>query len=236
MTGWMSRVRHRGSDAETGITLVEMVVTIFLTLVILGTTGTTMVLGLRGSRTSMLRTQNTQDASLILERITKPLRMAIRPLADPSTAPFVTGGSPATGTGTDVTFYAAINTIVGSSAPTGPAKYRFYLNTTTGDLVEQVTPVTVSGGNFSWPSNTTATYTIGRGLTVPQKIFTYCDENYDQTKEDIGPLDATEASTVDSVALRLSVEKPSTPDVPATVLQNRVNLPNHSATFVPPTG
>ena len=211
--------------------MVEMMITIFLTMVILGTTGTTMVLGLRGSRTSMVRTQNTQDASIILERITKPLRMAIRPLANPPTAPFVTGGTPATGTATDITFYAAINTIVGTSAPTGPTKYRFYLDTNTGNLIEQVTPVTVSGGTFTWPASTTVTYTIGTGLTKSQSIFTYTD----QDNNDLVTLDATEAFTVDSVGLKLSVDKPSTPDLPPTVLVNRVNLPNHSGTFILPT-
>jgi Tfp pilus assembly protein PilW len=217
---------------DAGITMVEMMVTIFLALVILGTTGTTMVLGLRGSRTSMVRTQNTQDASLILERMTKPLRMAIRPLANPPTAPFVTGGTPATGTSTDVTFYAAINTIVGSDMPTGPTKYRFYLDTTTGNLIEQITPVTISGGLFTWPATTTATYTIGMGLTKTQSIFTYYDDN----NVNLGALDATDAFTVDSVGLQLSVDKPTTPDVPPTVVVNRVNLPNHSGTFILPTG
>ena len=75
------------------------------------------------------------------------------------------------------------------------------------------------------------TYTIGTGLTKTQSIFTY----YDQNNVDLGTLDATDAFTVDSVGLRLSVDKPTTPDLPPTVLVNKVDLPNHSGTFILPT-
>jgi len=52
----------------------------------------------------------------------------------------------------------------------------------------------------------------------------------------LGTLDATDAFSVDSVGLQVSVDKPTAPDVPPTVVVNRVNLPNHSGTFILPTG
>ena len=210
--------------------MVEMMVTIFLTMIILGVTGTTMVLGLRGSRTSMVRTQNTQDASIILERVTKPLRMAIRPLANPPTAPFVTGGTPATGTSTDVTFYGAINTMASQRTVTGPTKYRFYLDTTTGNLVEQITPAKPTGSTFDWPASTTVTYTIGTGLTKTQSIFTYYDQNNSRSR------DAGCRGRIHRGLGRIEAERGQADHSgpAATVLVNKVDLPNHLRDVHPP--
>lgn len=156
------RVRARGGDS--GITLVELLVTTVITTILLAALGITFTSTLQASRASTTRTSATAEARLAMDVVAQRLRVAVRPPNKLSM--FVAAGA------RNVSFYASL-TSAGVASP-APSLVEYTVDTTARCLRETVTPASGVAPDYTWTTGA-RTRCLGNGDLNPDgsAIFRY---------------------------------------------------------------
>ena len=214
---------RRDGAGDAGLSLAELVVTMFLGSLVLGVLGTTFAAG-RGTTSGIsARTTNTQQERAALNSLTKNLRVAAAP--DPASsspqAPFCYARP------SEVLFYT-------NTAPGSPVTLVRFSVDANGNLIEQQQPAPTSS-TFA-PCSTT-TFAINRTLasnvlTTPG-IFTFNTTATTALPTGVPlvfvgttGLATADLAKVDTISISLRIQTPTNPVVPATTVQTQVRLPN----------
>ena len=208
------RLRRR----DEGLGLVELVVSSLVGLIILVTAGALLISATRASNTQALSDVNARGATTAMNAMSRYLHAATTYPTSAGTLPAFTS----TGMGaTDITFYAYVNLV---STAAQPVKVRYYVDSTTKNLMEQLYSSTCSvTTGFCTFSPTATTVNLGGPVasptsdTPPVPLFVYLNAGGAQT---------TVASAVQSVQINLEYGS-ATPGAPGnTHLTNTVALLN----------
>ena len=139
------------ADDDAGITLIELILSMVISLIVLGTATTFFVGMLQQSSASATNTTNTSLARVALDSWSSLLSVA----DSPTTAGAVTGRI-ASLTSTNVVFYADINNRTGTSGRTAPTEIS--LTIANGQLTEQhYAPTTPTAATSTYPTTPTST-------------------------------------------------------------------------------
>ena len=226
MSPVLSRIRRR-LTGQGGFTLVEMIVVTVILGVVLAAVQTTLIMTQKTVGQNASRIDQTQQAKLAVDAMSKTLRTAVLPAllgcqTCDSTA-FIQG------TSNSVSFYANINN---DSNAIGPSRVSYTVNAN-GDLVETIQPPDAhAANNFSYtyctpgPGCTVLTRVLARRVPTSLAVFTYYDANGAVVTP---PLTATTLAQVDSIDLVVKVQDTSNGTPPATTFVTRVTLPNADA-------
>ena len=212
---------HRG---ERGSQLVELVLTVALLGLVLGTVYAGISSLTNAAEGTSIRLQNLEEARLIMASTTKDIRTATSPGA--ADAAFVTA------TPMELEFYANINN------PDAAASIVHLRVNAATKLVEEVTPATDETGSSpctqqpcSYLESAMTTRFVGRyvvnSVSSGRPLFTY----YDVAGVEVPTDPVTGVATDDLLRIRavtvsLAVSKTPAYNVATTTLENRVGLPN----------
>lgn len=214
----MNRLRHRLHRDESGITLVELMVTIGLLSIVLGVVTQGFLSVMNATTGGALRLENLGEARLLMDNMTKDLRTAVR--LGSTSSPFLLADD------REVTFYGNLNL-----STSCPKKIHLYVDSQSR-LIEEVTEPDSGGTPPSCAyTGTSKKRFVGRYVANPTSvpIFTYY---YDNGTTDVAftaaqtPLSAADLLPVNGVGIHLSVRKPTNYSVADTTLINKVRLPN----------
>jgi Tfp pilus assembly protein PilW len=204
------RLHHR----DEGLTLVELVISTFLGLIILVTAGALLISTTRSSGIQATSDTNARGASTAMNAMSRYLHAA-------TTYPTATGTQPAFASmsATDVTFYAYVNLV---STAAQPVKVRYYIDSTTKTLFEQLYSSTCSvSTGFCTFSSTPTTVNLGGPVASPTSdgtaLFVYLNA---------GGAATTDASLVQSVQVNLEYGSSKAGSAGDTHLTNTVALLN----------
>lgn len=221
--------RLRRNDA--GVSLVELVVTMAVGSIVLAAVGTVFVGVMRTVSTVNATTNDTGDARIGMEALTRGLRTAIRPKGEEAA---VLVAKP-----NEVQVYSSLNR---PGTPTNdpiPTKISFFWDSTTHCLNQQSVPGTANTGSdyashpYVW---TSAPSTVCLLRTTVPPAFQYFTTGLVTTgtpatdvpgiPTPVSGLTLTDRSTVVSIGMSLTVDNPaSTEDRPVSTT-DRVTLPN----------
>ncbi|NHC14008.1 PilW family protein [Motilibacter deserti] len=228
-------LRRRRPNGDSGITLAELVVAMFVGGIVLsGVTALSIaVQGSVGKATA--RSSATSDVRIALGYMTARLRVAVSP--DGGATPAFTYAGP-----DKVVFYASLSKP--SNRPTRwdkprPVKVEYWVDSGTGCLMQAETAPTEAAAPYSWTSGRTTTC-LARGTVNPpdstgtrRPIFTYYAQNVLAMKEFVAVTpDATGAvadaarPSIASVAIDLSLQPAKPAGVTPARAQTRLTLPN----------
>lgn len=203
------RLRH-----DEGITLIELVVSTLLGLLILVTAGALLISSSKVSDVQVTSDVNTRGGSTAMNTISRYLHAA-------TTYPTATGTQPAFVNmgASDVTFYAYVNLV---STAAQPVKVRYYIDSSTKNLIEQLFSSTCSATTgFCTFSSTPKTVNLGGPVASPTSdgtpLFAYLNA---------GGATTTDASTVQSVQVNLEYGSATAGTAGNTHLTNTVALLN----------
>jgi Tfp pilus assembly protein PilW len=219
-------LRLRTSGRDDGLSLAELVVTMFVGTMVLTVLGTIFT-SARGATSGVsARTTNTQQQRSALDALTKNLRTAVSP--GTSTTPFCYAQP------TAVLFYANIT-------PGGQPTLIKYSIDASGNLLEGRQPPPSSS---TYAPCSTTTFAINRIVArnvTSTAVFTFNSAPTTANPNGV-PLSfvgtpaavATSAasgvtpdiSLIDNVSIKLAVQTPSSPVVPPTTVTTVVQLPN----------
>jgi hypothetical protein len=212
----------RRSRGDEGLSLAELVVTMFLGSLVLSVLGTSFAVSRGATSGISARTTNTMQERTALNALTKNLRAAVAPDAASATPPFCYAQPSA------VLFYT-------NTAPGNPATLVKYSVDASKNLIEQQQPAPTA---TTWAPCSTTTFAITRTLAnnvaISPGIFTF-----NTTPTVASPngaplpfvgspaaLSLADTSRVDTITISLDVQTPSSPTVPATTVITQVRLPN----------
>lgn len=149
----LARRLHRG---QAGITLVELLVALSVSVIIVGAVAGFFAAALRATSTNSAADTNTRRSTIVMNVLTRYIHAAtVLPKTDGTYAPAITAAS-----GTDVTFYAYVNLTNGTA--TQPVLVRFYVDANK-NIVEQQWDGTVdANGYYSFPDP---------GSTTPSRVI-----------------------------------------------------------------
>jgi hypothetical protein len=205
--------RRRAGRDERGTTTLEVVATLLLTSVVMGTVFAGMSSGSRATEGASARLRNLDEARVLMATVSKDVRTAVRLSA--GTSPFVLADK------NEAIFYANIDT-------TGaPKKVRISVDAS-NRLIEQVwSPDPGSTApNYTYNTTTPKLRLVGRYVanTATNPIFTYVDSNDNVLGP--APLSAANLLSIKAIRLSLIVYRSSAFNKNSTTLVNRVRLPN----------
>jgi len=209
-------ISRRVRRHDEGLGLVELLVSTLLGLIILVTAGALMISTTRASNVQAKSDINARGAGTAMNVMSRYLHAA-------TTYPTSSGTQPAFANmgATDVTFYAYVNLV---STAAQPVKVRYYIDSTTKNLMQQLYSSTCSvTTGFCTFSSTATTTNLGGPVasptsdTPPAPLFVYLNA---------GGAATTVASAVQSVQVNLEYGS-STPGAPGnTHLTNTIALLN----------
>jgi prepilin-type N-terminal cleavage/methylation domain-containing protein len=218
--------------SDSGFTLVEMVMVLFLLGIVMAFTLNSMASYERAATGGIRRLENLDEARTLMEVISKDIRTAAKLTVTGS--PFLPDpAQPTTYVLADdnsVTFYANLN--LGGST-TCPKKVHLYVNANK-EIIEEVT----EPNDFALPPCTNAwTIKLPRPRLVGQYVANAADEPVFTYYYDNGgvltafptsatPLTTANGALVSSVGIELAIRKDTSLWVSPTTLVNRVRLPN----------
>ena len=219
---WLKNIRAgRSRRDDEGISLAELVVTMFLGSLVLAVLASSFA-SARGATSGVsARTMNTKQQRVALDSLTKNLRAAVGPDAASATPPFCYARS------TAVQFYA--NTNPGS----GATLVRYSVDAA-GNLIEQQQPAV--GSTVAGCSTTSfrTTRTLANNVLTGGGLFVF--RTVPSSAEPLGAvlpfagspasLSAADLARVDTISLQLSIQTKSSPVVPASTVTTQVRLPN----------
>ena len=204
------RLRRR----DEGLGLVELLVSTLLGLIILVTAGALLISTTRASNIQAKSDVNARGAGTAMNAMSRYLHAA-------TTYPTSTGTQPAFANmgATDITFYAYVNLV---STAAQPVKVRYYIDTTTKNLIEQLYSSTCSvTTGFCTFSATPTTINLGGPVASPTSdgtaLFVYLNA---------GGAATTVASAVQSVQVNLEYGSSTAGTAGNTHLTNTVALLN----------
>jgi prepilin-type N-terminal cleavage/methylation domain-containing protein len=225
MTRLLMRVRDRRGDE--GMSLVELLVAMVVFSSLMAVVTATAIMTMQSSRNTDARNQDLGRIRLTLENMSKMLRTAAQPPVPAGVTPpnaFISANA------RDVSFY-------GYNQPgAAPSIIRYYVNAT-NQLVEEVTPSTQCAWPYTWNAASKKSRTLARSLTPNQAVFSFNAQPTTPSPQGSPlPTSGTPAAVgagdlvnVDNVLMTLSIDVPTSPDIPPTVGTTQVQLRNHDA-------
>jgi hypothetical protein len=190
----------------------------------------TAILGTRQSGSSQIRLENSAQARVGMEAMSKSIRTTVLPaqLLD-TTCTGCLSSAVISANGTSVTFYGNLN-----NTGVGPSRVRYEVvqdgTKPLGNIVETVwNPIDLGGGQYTFctpgPGCASRSRVLSRGLLWPSpQLFYYYDNA--GTELDSFPLSASDLAKVDSMDLSVQVRTSKAYGTPATTLLLRVAMPN----------
>lgn len=228
----LSRPR-RGRGDDDGMTLVELLVSIGL-FTVLGLAVTGLTIGtFRTARSVGARNDDVAKVQVAMDAMSKYIRTAAQPppaLGGPSLTAVISAGP------TDLTFY-------GYDKPgAAPSLIRYYVDAG-NRLIEEHTPSLQCQAPFQWNAADKRTRVLATNLTPGQAIFGYntAPQPAPTPMPTGSPLPTTgtppvvaavSLGSIDSVAIMLSVDVPTSPDIVSTTATTVVQLQNHDADVI----
>jgi len=219
----------RARTDERGITLVELLVAMSLSLIVLTIAGSFLVASQKASVTAASVSQNTRAASVAMNEIGRVLRAATDnpvPTGDDSQYAFQYASA------TSVRFFAYVNL---DSTLSKPVQVQLTLDPTTKRLTEtKWNGAAVSGNSsyFAFPlasgPTLSATATSRRTLAssvVNTVAFTFRDASDNPLGSSTSPVAAADLPNIRTVSITMTVGAGST-DPNAVTLTNTASLPN----------
>lgn len=213
---------------EQGISLVELIVAMTLSVLILTIAGSFLISTQRASVTARAVNENTRTASAAMNEMTRVVRSA-------TDNPVSTGDDPQYAfqyaSPTSVRFFTYVNT---SSTASQPVEVQLTLDPTARTITETKwagTAVPYSD-YFTFPMGSGATLTASPTSTrtladsvVPTAVFTYWSASNSQLGSSVAPVGASDLPNIRRVTVTVTTGS-SASDPRATTLTNSVNLPN----------
>lgn len=214
----ISRVRKIRMDE--GVSLAELLVSMMIVSIVLVCTATLLVASVRQFRFSTAKSDSQADSRLLIEQVTRDLRVAV---PSPQGVGLAGGATFSDASPLTMTFY----TSRGGTA-TAPVKLTYSVDSTKRCLVRSATTALVdASGNASYlPANTKSRCVNPGRLDTSLPIFTYFTLSEDATVA-AATLPA-DIADIGSVNIRLSVTSPNATEVPPTVVTQTVTLTNLS--------
>jgi prepilin-type N-terminal cleavage/methylation domain-containing protein len=210
--------RLRPTD-QKGFTLIELLVA----MTVLAVVTTLAYRGLetinRNAEGATDRLQNLDEARLLMDTVTKDLRTAVD--LNSSTPAFISADD------RTVTFYGNLNS-------TQPRKIEIFVDAQ-NRLVERVTLPSGSAPftNSSF-TGTPIVRIVGRFVSGTDPIFTYIHTSGTEFTADQTPLPTASLTDIGTVGVSIAIQKTSRGFTNATVLEDRVRLPNILNNLPPP--
>lgn len=182
-------------DADAGFSLIELLVTMTLTLIV-GSIATAMLVATSGQAASTgSQSLTVSRARIALNSIISLLQSADTPTGNPGAA----ANRFDTMTATQLVFYSDVNNRSAQNTRTAPVKVSLQLSST--QVIESLyqPTSTTAGGTSNYPSNPTSTVTLLGGDTATMaagSTFTYCTG--------AAPTDSTGACTAATTATQVA--------------------------------
>jgi type II secretory pathway pseudopilin PulG len=227
--GRIRQVLDRARTDQRGITLVELIVGMSLSLLVLTIAGSFLVASQKASVTASSISQNTRAASTAMNEMGRMLRAATDnpvPTGDDSQFAFQYASA------TSIRFFAYVNL---DSTLSQPVQVQLTLDPVTKRITETTWKGTAVSGNssyFSFPlalgATLTSTPTSKRTLVssaVNGVAFSFTDASNNVLGTLTSPVSVTDLPNIRSVSVTLTVGS-STTDPNAVTLTNRASMPN----------
>jgi prepilin-type N-terminal cleavage/methylation domain-containing protein len=209
------RLRLAGRDA--GMSLIELMVA----MVVFGILSAIVVSLYLATNKSVLSTttsnQNTQAAGNIMNELSRVIRGAttIPTATDPQSPAVVLG------TFNSLSLYSYVDS---SALTPTPFLVKFTINTTTGQILEQRWPSSLSsGGALTFSSTASLTRTLPGRIKSGTTLFSYSDSGGDPLPATLGSGDYT---NVASVTVTVVAQTSTNPSINPATLRNVVGMPN----------
>jgi prepilin-type N-terminal cleavage/methylation domain-containing protein len=215
-----ARLRRRLS-AESGLSLIEMLVAMMLSGILLAMVGTLFVTIARSTTTSNLSREASTVAGNAANAMSKSIRFAVQNRVQGQLAldPAVVAATPTT-----LTIYTLAETQPGSPAPT---MVRFRVSGT--QLLEERWPATDTGGFWTFAGGApTGVRPLGAAIVASagQPLFRYLDSAGAELVPGAGGLTAGQRADVTSITVVVRARSASSSDAPVAVVENTVGMPN----------
>lgn len=208
------RIARRLRREEHGITLIELIVSSALGLLILVTAGALLISVTSASSVQASSDLNTRGATTAMNTMSRYFHAA-------TTYPTASAVNPAIASmgATDVTFYAYVNLVSTSSQP---VKVRYYVDTSSKNLIEQLYPSTCDATTgYCTFSSTSTQVNLGGPVASPTSdgtaLFVYLTA---------AGIATTDASSVQSVQINLEYGSSTAGTAGDTHLSNTVAMLN----------
>lgn len=221
------RVRLTG---QGGFTLVEMIVVTVILGVVLAAVQTTLIMTNKTVGQNATRVDQTQQAKVAVDSMTRTLRTAVLPSQLNGTCSACNAAAFIQGTKNSVQFYANINN---DSNAIGPSRVSYVVNAN-GELVETIQPPNAHAANdynYTYctpgPGCFVSTRVLARGVPTGLAVFTYYDHAGNVMTA--STLSSTDLAQVDSIDVVVQVKSAPGVTPPATTMVTRVTLPNADA-------
>lgn len=198
----MKRVRD-----ERGFTLVELLVSVFLLSLVLGSIYMALDSMQSSATGATERLVNLDEARVLMATVTKDIRSAAR--LTPTSSPFLLAAD------RELIFYSNI------SATQPPNQVRIYVDADSR-LVEEVIAPTGNNGNYQY-NRPPRVRVVGAYVVSGYDIFSYFDAAGDELTA--RPMTAQDLLNIKSVEVTISIRSGPRAGI-ATTLVNRVRLPN----------
>jgi prepilin-type N-terminal cleavage/methylation domain-containing protein len=225
----VARLRGR-LTGQGGFTLVEMIVVTIILGVVLAAVQTTLIMTNKTVGQNATRVDQTQQAKVAVDSMTRTLRTAVLPSQLNGTCASCNAAAFIQGTKNSVQFYANINN---DSNAIGPSRVSYVVNAN-GELVETIQPPNAHAANdFNYtyctpgPGCIVSTRVLARGVPTGLAVFTYYDHAGNVMTS--STLSATDLAQVDSIDVVVQVKSAPGVTPPATTMVTRVTLPNADA-------
>ncbi|WFR67349.1 prepilin-type N-terminal cleavage/methylation domain-containing protein [Curtobacterium flaccumfaciens] len=228
----IAAVRHvleRGRTEERGITLVELIVAMSLSLLVLTIAGSFLIASQKASATSSSVSQNTRAASAAMNEMSRVLRAATDnpvPTGDDSQFAFQYASA------TSVRFFAYVNL---ESTLSQPVEVQLTLDPATKRITETKWNGTAVSGNssyYSFPlaaaatlSSTASSRRTLVSSAVNTVVFSYKNAAGSPLGSSTVPVAASDLPNIRSVSVSVTVGSSPT-DPNAVSLRNAASMPN----------
>lgn len=164
----MNAFRARLPRGDAGLSLGELVVTMFITSLVLAVGATMFVSTLQQSSFARSKVNATSSARIAMESVSRDVRVAVRP-TDATPAISFAGAR-------ELIMYVSRGASTGATSPV-PTKVWYWVNPSSGCLMRASAVGTLSGGAYTWPADsprpTGGCVTAGRFNTDGSALFTY---------------------------------------------------------------
>lgn len=219
----MNPLRRRLSAEDSGIGMVELLVSMMLSAVLLAMVGTMFVNIARATTSAGQTREGTSVAGTLANELSRVIRSAAQNAVagQPTLDPAIVAGTP-----DSLTLYSLTDT--SSSAP-APLKVRF--SVVGGKLVEERWRAVAAGGYWTFGTGAAdSTRTLGGTVVGPtgsaDPLFVYVNGAGAVVSPGATGLTPDQRALVASVRISVRVRGASSPSAPVVLVQNTVGMPN----------
>jgi hypothetical protein len=221
------RTRLEGQDPEGGLTLAELMVASFLTLLILVMVGTMFANTAQLTASANQNRNSTSAASNMQNEFRNVIGLAAQIPVSGSSVPLPPISLTTLPTASSLVIYALIDTT--DPANPAPTRVTFTVNAA-GTLVESRCVAKLTSGYWTFTScASTSTRKLGGAITAPTgsqlPLFTYLDGNDTVLPLSAGSLPAASAKLVASITVSVKVLAPGAKTAPV-YLSSTIGMPN----------